>query len=70
MRYFYITYEHANGFGWFPCTNRNESFPRLTELQKNAYSQISGAHAPDSYKDIMITNIIELNEQDYNDFVK
>lgn len=71
MRYFYITYEHANGFGWFPCTNINESFPSLTDLQKNAYSQISGAYAPGSHKDILITNIIEFkNEQDYKDFVK
>jgi len=68
MRYFYVTYQYKNGFGSYPCSCA--SYISLTDMQKLAYEQIRKELRPDTHKLVLISNIIELNEQDYNDFVK
>jgi len=55
MRYFYITYKYANGFGYFDYTNAN--YPNRKNLEDLKQKEL-GVSA------IVITNIIEMTEED------
>ena len=69
-RYFIVFYEAINTItdrkfkGW--CgVNTDGSYVSLKEIKKD----IKDYHKGFDLKDIMPTNIIELNESDYNDFI-
>lgn len=62
-RYFHASFSHASGFGSLQYVTVHGEFPSLIELK-------------DGFKDNQIVtncvliNIIEFNEQDFNDFIK